>query len=88
LLVDPYDYQNELADSVEFLAAQGMNVSIYNSTLCTLPKSLWKFAKKSISVWRNDYLPVCKKCDMLDACGGLFSWNLEKHRNYISSIKI
>ena len=45
--IDPYDYQNELGEAVEFLAGQGMHVSIYNTPLCVLPERLWKFARKS-----------------------------------------
>jgi His-Xaa-Ser system radical SAM maturase HxsC len=30
LWIDPYDYQNELSEAVEYLAMNGMNVSIYN----------------------------------------------------------
>jgi His-Xaa-Ser system radical SAM maturase HxsC len=51
LWIDPYDYQNELEEAVEFLAGQGMHVSIYNTPLCVLPETLWKYARKSISDW-------------------------------------
>ena len=88
LWIDPYDYRDELAESVEFLAGQGMHVSIYNATLCTLPENLWKYARKSISDWKNDYLPVCGECDKLNDCGGLFTWNLKKYSDHIRPIKI
>jgi len=87
LWIDPYHYQNELEESVEFLASQGMNVSIYNAQLCTLPENLWKYSKKSISDWKNDYLPDCKVCDKLQDCGGLFTWNLKKYSKFIHPIK-
>jgi His-Xaa-Ser system radical SAM maturase HxsC len=83
LWIDPYDYQKELSESVEYLASQGMHVSIYNTPLCILPESVWKYARKSISDWKNDYLPECKDCTKLDECGGLFTWNLKKHSDYI-----
>lgn len=83
LWIDPYDYQNELEEAVEFLAGQGMNVSIYNTPLCLLPERLWQFARKSISDWKNDYLPVCTTCTKFDECGGLFTWNLKKHSEHI-----
>jgi len=87
LWIDPFDYKDELEESVEFLARQGMNVSIYNSQLCILPESLWHYAKKSISDWKNDYLPVCQECDKLHDCGGLFTWNLKKCSDHIRPIK-
>ncbi len=85
LWIDPYDYNDELEESVEFLAGQGMNVSIYNSQLCVLPESLWKYSRKSISDWKNSYLPECEQCSKLIDCGGLFTWNLKKHSNYIKA---
>src|ERR1039457_3689074 len=36
LWIDPKDYNDELTEAVEFLAGQGMHVSIYNSQLCVL----------------------------------------------------
>jgi His-Xaa-Ser system radical SAM maturase HxsC len=83
LWIDPYDYQNELSEAVEYLASQGMHVSIYNTPLCVLPERVWKYARKSISDWKNDYLPECKDCSKLNDCGGLFTWNLKKHSDYI-----
>jgi His-Xaa-Ser system radical SAM maturase HxsC len=88
LWIDPFDYNNELEESALFLAEQGMNVSIYNSQLCVLPPTLWKFARKSISDWKNDYLPDCTVCDKFNDCGGLFTWNLKKRSKHISPIKL
>jgi His-Xaa-Ser system radical SAM maturase HxsC len=83
LWIDPYDYQEELSEAVEYLAGQGMHVSIYNTPLCVLPERVWKHARKSISDWKNDYLPECSTCTKLNDCGGLFTWNLKKHSEYI-----
>ena len=57
-----------------------MNVSIYNSQLCLLRPSLWKFARKSISDWKNIYLQECQECNALEQCGGLFQ-SAEKMRS-------
>jgi len=78
LWIDPYEYNVELTEAVKFLAGQGLHVSIYNSQLCVLPFELWKYARKSISDWKNDYLPECKQCSKLETCGGFFTWNLKK----------
>jgi His-Xaa-Ser system radical SAM maturase HxsC len=83
LWIDPNDYNDELTEAVEFLAGQGMHVSIYNSQLCVLPERLWQFSRKSISDWKNDYLPECQSCNKLNDCGGLFTWNLKKHSEHI-----
>jgi His-Xaa-Ser system radical SAM maturase HxsC len=86
LWVDPYEYKEELADVVEYLSSQGLNISIYNTPLCVLPERVWSFARKSISDWKNDYLPECQMCSRLNDCGGLFTWNLKKHSEYIKPI--
>ena len=83
LWIDPMEYRDELEEAVEFLAGQGMNVSIYNSQLCLLPQNLWQYSRKSISDWKNSYLPECEQCVKLEECGGLFTWNLKKHSSYI-----
>ncbi|WP_158787525.1 His-Xaa-Ser system radical SAM maturase HxsC [Granulicella sp. L46] len=73
LWIDPYDYQAELERAVKLLAMRGMTVSIYNHQLCVLAPTLWPYAQKSISDWKNLYLPECEKCSALDECGGLFT---------------
>ena len=50
----------------------GMNVSIYNHQPCVLDKRLWPFARKSISDWKNEYMPECMGCREKDNCGGFF----------------
>lgn len=87
LWIDPYEYRDELGEAVEYLEGQGMHVSIYNTPLCILPENQWKFARKSISDWKNDYLPICSTCTKLNDCGGLFTWNLKKHSEHIKPIQ-
>lgn len=72
LWIDPADYQSELADSVEILGAAGLHVSIYNHQLCVLEPPLRPLARRSISDWKNVYLPECDGCALLPECGGFF----------------
>ena len=88
LWIDPFDYQKELSDSVAYLADRGIRTSIYNTPLCVLPEKSWQYARKSISDWKNDYLPECNQCAKLDDCGGFFKWNLKKHSNYITPFAV
>lgn len=83
LWIDPVEYQDKLEDAVEILATRGMNVSIYNSQLCLLRPSLWKFARKSISDWKNIYLQECQECKVLEQCGGLFQSAEKMHSPHI-----
>jgi len=77
LWIDPYDYMEELQAATQFLAARGMNFSIYNHQLCVVPRDLWHFCRRSISDWKNDYLPECASCLVRDSCGGFFSSSLQ-----------
>lgn len=74
LWIDPVDMQGALAKAVDFLVSRDLNVSLYNLPLCTLPERLWPFAKRSISDWKQRYLPACEACDVRNQCGGLFAW--------------
>ena len=73
LWIDPVDYQAELLTTVKHLAAYHMAVSIYNHQLCLLDPLLWPFARKSISDWKNEYMPECSPCIKRHECGGFFS---------------
>ena len=86
LWIDPFDYQNELETAVEFLSIRGMKVSIYNHQLCVLRHSLWKFARKSISDWKNSYAQECQTCGEINNCGGFFKWNTKFKSQHLHPI--
>jgi len=71
--VDPVDYMPYLEKAIQILERGHMNVSIYNHQLCILPRSIWRYSRKSISTWKNEHLEICKSCSVLDNCGGFFS---------------
>ncbi|UOE33289.1 His-Xaa-Ser system radical SAM maturase HxsC [Hymenobacter monticola] len=86
LWIDPADYIPHLTEAVEFLAMNRMNVSIYNHQLCLLPETLWSFARRSISDWKNVYLPTCEQCSVKDMCGGFFASCTTLHSQHIRPI--
>jgi His-Xaa-Ser system radical SAM maturase HxsC len=86
LWIDPVDYQGELNEAVALLDQAGLNVSIYNHQLCLLDVALWPFARKSISDWKNIYMPECEPCAMRDACGGFFASAILRHSGHIRPI--
>jgi His-Xaa-Ser system radical SAM maturase HxsC len=86
LWIDPFDYQHELQEAVEILAVRGMNVSIYNHPLCLLPRQLWKFARKSISDWKNVFFDECRSCAVREECGGLFKSAVHRHSVHIRAL--
>jgi His-Xaa-Ser system radical SAM maturase HxsC len=80
--IDPVEYQPELAAAVRILATAGVRTRIYNHQLCVLDRSLWPYAVRSISDWKNDYLDICASCAVREACGGVFTTSgprLSKH---------
>lgn len=83
LWMDPYDYRTELETATLSLARHGMNVSIYNLQLCVLPHSVWPYARRSISDWKNVYLPECADCSVQLACAGFFQSGTKRKSAYI-----
>lgn len=81
LWVDPFEYGPRLASTTMALANRGMNVSIYNHQLCVVPRQVWTYCRKSISDWKNDYLPECGECALRDQCGGFFSSAIARQRS-------
>jgi len=77
---------DELRDAVEFLSGRGMNVPIYNSQLCLVPRDLWPYCRQSISDWKNIYLEECSKCAVQETCGGLFALGEKMHSRHIKAI--
>ena len=88
LWIDPVDYMDSLGEAVKYLYLRRMNVSIYNLQLCLLPQSLWSFARKSISDFKNEYLDVCFRCTVRDHCSGLFLSQVNRHSQHIHALTV
>ncbi|MCA9806284.1 MAG: His-Xaa-Ser system radical SAM maturase HxsC [Cyanobacteria bacterium HKST-UBA02] len=73
LWIDPIQYQPQLLEAVSTLSRYRMRVSIYNHQLCLLDRRLWEFSVKSISDWKNEYMPECEPCTRKSECGGFFA---------------
>lgn len=86
LWLDPADYQELLVSAVEELLSHHIPVSIYNHQLCVLEPRLWPFARKAISDWKNEYLPLCGGCVCRDECGGFFASCRRRHSRLIHAL--
>ena len=86
LWIDPVDYQTQLRAAVEAIHAAGLKPLIFNHQLCTLDHSLWPDARKSISDWKNIYMPECDGCGVRDQCGGFFASAPLRYSSYIHPI--
>jgi His-Xaa-Ser system radical SAM maturase HxsC len=73
LWIEPINYREQLALAVDILSVARVPVSVYNLPFCLLDRSVWPFARQSISDWKNGYLPACDDCAAKHACAGFFS---------------
>jgi His-Xaa-Ser system radical SAM maturase HxsC len=73
LWIDPLLYKNYLSDSVNILRSYGIRVSVYNHQLCLINEDIEPVYMKSISDWKNEYLPECDSCNRINDCGGFFA---------------
>lgn len=86
LWIDPVDYQAQLGACVHVLTRRRIPVSIYNHQLCILDRNLWEFARKSISDWKNVYMPECEGCAARDQCGGFFASAQLRYSSHIRAL--
>jgi His-Xaa-Ser system radical SAM maturase HxsC len=86
LWIDPTEYQEQLEEAIATLVFGGMDASIYNSPLCLLKPALWRYARRSISDWKNVYLSECARCGVLERCGGLFQSSERMHSPHLRAL--
>ncbi|WP_194714264.1 His-Xaa-Ser system radical SAM maturase HxsC [Noviherbaspirillum soli] len=85
LWADPYTYRDTLSEAIEVLRAYGMHCSVYNHQLCLVNRDVEDVYRKSISDWKNEYLPQCGSCARKSECGGFFSTQvMYRHSENIS----
>lgn len=71
--IEPIDFADKLTEAVLILAQWRTEVAVYNVPLCLIPESIHPYAQKSISDWKNKYLPICDQCSLQSKCCGLFA---------------
>lgn len=86
LWIDPVEYMSALEDAVHYLWRRRINVSIYNLQLCLLPRSLWSFARRSISDFKNEYVEECDACTQRQHCAGMFTSQLGRYSEHIKRL--
>jgi His-Xaa-Ser system radical SAM maturase HxsC len=84
--IDPIEYKNQLKEAVTILDRNRIRTMVYNHQLCLIDRSIWPFAVKSISDWKNEYHPECLKCDALHDCGGFFFSAKHRYSDHIRAI--
>jgi His-Xaa-Ser system radical SAM maturase HxsC len=76
LWLDPIDYMEQLTGAVRILDRAKIKTMIFNLQLCLLPENIRRFARQSISDWKQEYIKECTVCSMKEKCGGFFAWNV------------
>lgn len=72
---DLTDWSTALEQASRTLRIYGVRHVLMNTPLCSLPRSLWPHAHKSISDWKNVYAQECDGCAVRKDCVGLFAWH-------------
>lgn len=73
IAIFPIAFKDNLKNAVILMHRRGLPVSVYNIPLCQCDKSIWPFARQSISSWKNFYPPKCDQCQKKSECAGFFS---------------
>jgi hypothetical protein len=88
LWIDPVDYQSELKEAVDILDRAGVRVTIFNSQLCVLDRMLRPFARRTISDWKQEYIPECDGCSLKPDCGGFFASGKLRYSRGIATVVV
>jgi len=86
LWIDPFEYRDTLEQATRLLNQAGLRVSIYNHQLCVLTPASRRFSVKSISDWKNEYMPECLDCGSKSKCGGFFSSASLRYSKHIAPL--
>lgn len=87
LWIDPFDFNQPLREAVISLRNRRIRPLIYNSQLCILPEDVRIFAQKTISDWKNVFLPECSGCSLQSSCCGFFDANRNRCSKFIRKIQ-
>ncbi|RWL88549.1 MAG: His-Xaa-Ser system radical SAM maturase HxsC [Mesorhizobium sp.] len=65
--------------SVDLVRSRGIDASLYNFPLCTVPEPYRHLAPATISDWKRAYREECDGCSLKARCGGFFEWHPANH---------
>ena len=68
-----------IGTAIDVMRARNQDVRLYNFPLCTVPPVYREIATKSISDWKQKYLPICATCNLRGGCSGFFKWYKEEY---------
>lgn len=71
--IDPVDYMEALQEAAFYLVDRGIKTFVYNVPQCLAGPGLRPLLQKSISDWKNIFLPQCEACSTRPECAGVFA---------------
>ena len=75
---------SKIKSAISIMSSNNIDISLYNFPLCTIPFEYRKYARNSISDWKNKFIDKCNGCMKTEECCGFFEW----HKNEIGYSKI
>lgn len=75
-------------EAIAILRQARIRTMVYNLPLCILGKQSQNHAVRSISDWKNEYLPECDSCTKRTECCGFFFSTKQHYANLIKPFKI
>ncbi|MBU5462198.1 His-Xaa-Ser system radical SAM maturase HxsC [Lachnoclostridium sp. MSJ-17] len=72
--------------AIKLLIRSGIDVGLYNFPYCMIDKSYWPIAQKSISAYKSVFYPSCEKCEMKNACCGIFKATMRFYKPAVHPI--
>jgi His-Xaa-Ser system radical SAM maturase HxsC len=82
----PEELNNPLKNATNFLKMSGINCSLYNFQICTLPEELRHLSQSTISDWKREYIFECFKCIEKNRCGGVFYSSISLMKQYLKPL--
>jgi His-Xaa-Ser system radical SAM maturase HxsC len=58
--------------AIDLLVSAGIDVRIYNYSLCVIDKAYWPIAAKSIATYKSKFYDECNACTLKQSCCGIF----------------
>jgi His-Xaa-Ser system radical SAM maturase HxsC len=79
LFVDTSRQFTPIATAIRIAELAELHVSLFNFPRCTVPPEYRSLTERSISDWKQRFLPVCERCTQRAACTGFFHWHPADH---------
>jgi len=78
LFFDHSVFPEPVTSAIDVANGNGVQVSLYNFPLCTIPETHRTYCHTSISDWKNKFIKTCNPCTRKNNCSGFFEWYTDR----------